>query len=64
MKSRRNSGARLTAAYLARIEEIDKSGPKLNSVIEMNPEAMPSRKPRPRTQAEKSSRPDANPRFG
>ncbi len=30
----------LTAAYLARIAEIDKAGPKLNAVIELNPEAL------------------------
>ncbi|WP_423981555.1 amidase [Ilumatobacter sp.] len=30
---------RLTAGYLARIEEIDRSGPTLNSVIEVNPDA-------------------------
>ena len=30
----------LTAAYLERIEEIDRGEPKLNSVIEVNPEAL------------------------
>ena len=30
----------LTAAYLARIKEIDQSGPKLRAVIEINPEAL------------------------
>lgn len=30
----------LTELYLKRIEEIDKNGPKLNSVIEVNPEAL------------------------
>ena len=30
----------LTAAYLARIAEVDKGGPKLNSVIELNPDAI------------------------
>src|SRR5258708_7015619 len=30
----------LTAAYLQRIAEIDRSGPKLNSVIELNPDAL------------------------
>ena len=29
-----------TAAYLARIEAIDRSGPKINSVIETNPDAL------------------------
>ena len=30
----------LTAAYLARIEDVDKAGPKLNAIIELNPEAL------------------------
>jgi amidase len=30
----------LAGAYLARIDEIDRRGPKLNSVIELNPDAM------------------------
>ncbi len=30
----------LTAAYLARIAEIDKAGPKLNAVLELNPDAL------------------------
>jgi amidase len=30
----------LTEAYLARIEAIDRSGPRLNSVIELNPDAL------------------------
>ena len=40
MKSGELSAHALTAAYLARIEEIDKAGPRLNSVIEVNPEAL------------------------
>ena len=40
MKSGELSAHALTAAYLARIDEIDKSGPRLNSVIEVNPEAL------------------------
>jgi amidase len=40
MKSGELSAHALTAAYLARIEEIDKGGPRLNSVIEVNPEAL------------------------
>ena len=35
MKSGDLSAHALTAAYLARIDEIDKSGPRLNSVIEV-----------------------------
>ena len=30
----------LTVAYLARIAEIDKAGPKLNAIIELNPDAL------------------------
>ena len=30
----------LTAAYLARIAEVDRAGPKLNAVIEINPDAL------------------------
>ncbi len=30
----------LTAAYLARIAEVDKAGPKINAVIEINPDAL------------------------
>ncbi|HEX7631249.1 MAG TPA: hypothetical protein VF388_03880, partial [Lacunisphaera sp.] len=30
----------LTAAYLQRIAEIDRSGPKLNAIIELNPDAL------------------------
>ena len=30
----------LTAAYLNRIAHIDRAGPKLNSVIELNPDAL------------------------
>jgi amidase len=40
IKSGELSAHALTAAYLARIEEIDKAGPELHSVIEVNPEAM------------------------
>lgn len=34
------SSHELTAAYLARIAEIDKSGPAINAVIELNPDAL------------------------
>jgi hypothetical protein len=40
MKSGELSAQALTAAYLARIGEIDKAGPRLNSVIEGNPDAL------------------------
>jgi amidase len=40
MKSGQLTAADLTAAYLARIAEIDQAGPKLNAIIELNPDAM------------------------
>lgn len=40
MKSGRFTARSLTEKYLARIEEIDKRGPAINSIIEINPEAM------------------------
>jgi amidase len=39
MKSGKYTSRSLTEKYLARIEAIDKKGPALNSVIEINPEA-------------------------
>ena len=36
----RLSARQLAEAYLARIEAIDKAGPKINSVIELNPDAL------------------------
>jgi amidase len=40
MKSGEISAQSLTQAYLSRIDEIDKHGPALNSVIEVNPDAL------------------------
>jgi amidase len=40
MQSGDISSHSLTEAYLARIQEIDKSGPAVNSVIEINPDAL------------------------
>jgi amidase len=40
MKSGRFTGRSLAEKYSARIEEIDKHGPAINSIIEMNPEAL------------------------
>src|SRR5438552_3294500 len=39
MKSGKLTSTALTAAYLARIAEVDKAGPKLNAIIELNPDA-------------------------
>lgn len=40
MNESRVSSVELVKAYLARIGEIDKSGPSLNAVIELNPDAI------------------------
>ena len=40
MKSREISAHSLTKAYLDRINEVDENGPAINSVIEVNPEAL------------------------
>jgi amidase len=40
MQSGKYSSRNLTEKYLARIQEIDKAGPRINSVIEVNPEAL------------------------
>jgi len=40
MESGELTAKKLTEMFLARIHEIDKNGPKLNSVIEINPEAL------------------------
>ena len=40
MQSGRLTAVELTSAYLARIAEIDKAGPKLNAVLELNPDAL------------------------
>ena len=39
MQSGRCTARYITGKYLTRIEEIDRQGPKINSVIELNPEA-------------------------
>ena len=39
-QSGKYSSHSLTEKYLARIAEIDKAGPKINSVIELNPQAL------------------------
>lgn len=40
MKSGRFAAHSLVARYLGRIEEVDRHGPRLNSVIEINPDAL------------------------
>lgn len=40
MKTRRLTSEKITSLYLQRIEQISANGPKLNAVIEVNPDAM------------------------
>ena len=40
MESGEQTSVSITNAYLARIEKIDRSGPALNSIIELNPDAL------------------------
>lgn len=40
MKSGKHTAQSITQKYLARIDQIDKRGPAINSVIEINPDAM------------------------
>jgi amidase len=40
MKSGRYTAQAIAEMYLARIDEIDRNGPKVNSVIELNPDAL------------------------
>lgn len=40
MQSGRFSSRGLTEAYLGRIERVDKGGPRINSIIELNPDAL------------------------
>jgi amidase len=40
MRSGRHTARSITQAYLERIQEVDKQGPSLNSVIELNPDAL------------------------
>lgn len=40
MKSGRYTAQAIAEVYLARIDEIDRNGPKVNSVIELNPDAL------------------------
>ncbi|MEY2586151.1 MAG: amidase, partial [Verrucomicrobiota bacterium] len=40
LRSGRHTSRSITQAYLERIQDVDKQGPALNSVIELNPEAL------------------------
>jgi amidase len=50
------SSRSLTEKYLARIQDIDKDGPRINSVIEVNPEALEIAEGLDRERKEKGSR--------
>jgi amidase len=53
MASGQYTSRSITEKYLARIEEVDKNGPNLNSVIEVNPEALAISEGLDRERAEK-----------
>ncbi len=52
----RASSAELTQEYLERIEKIDKGGPRLNAVIEVNPDALADARKRDEERAAKGPR--------
>jgi amidase len=55
-QSGQHSSRSLTEKYLARIQEIDKAGPRVNSVIEVNPDALQIADALDRERKEKSPR--------
>ncbi len=56
MQSGKSSSRGLTEKYLARIQDIDKGGPRINSVIEVNPEALEIAEALDRERKEKGAR--------
>src|SRR2546421_1835755 len=56
MQSGRFSAVSLTKKYLARIEQIDKHGPALNAVIELNPDSLAIAQALDRERAAKGTR--------
>ena len=56
MKSGKYTARAITEKYLARIEAIDKSGPSVNSVIEVNPDAIEIAESLDRERKEKGAR--------
>lgn len=56
MQSGKYSARSLTEKYLARIQDIDKAGPRINSVIEVNPEALEIAEALDRERKEKGAR--------
>ncbi len=55
MKSGKHTSQSITEKYLQRIEEIDKRGPAINSVLEINPDALAIAKALDRERKEKGS---------
>jgi amidase len=55
MESGKESALSLAREYSRRIEEIDRRGPAVNAVIEMNPEALAIARAGPGTEGERSS---------
>ncbi len=56
MQSGEISAQTITQAYLSRIEDVDKAGPRVNSVIEVNPEALEIAETLDRERKQKGSR--------
>src|SRR5258708_12103549 len=56
MKSGRISSKSVTEAYLARIDAIDKRGPGINAIIELNPDALSIAEALDRERKEQGSR--------
>lgn len=56
MASGRTTSEKLTALYLERIEAVDKGGPALNSIIEVNPDALAIARELDRERREKGPR--------
>jgi amidase len=56
MQSGKYSSRGLTEKYLARIQDIDKGGPMINSIIEVNPEALEIAEDRDRERKDKGAR--------
>ena len=56
MESGQYSAKKITELYLSRIEEIDRSGPKVNSVLEVNPDAIEIAEALDKERAEKGAR--------
>lgn len=56
MSARQVSAESLTQAFLERIQDVDKNGPRLNSVIEVNPDALGNAKALDKERKDKGAR--------